>query len=127
MEFTNLPKLGQPLEVGIFCGLTTAPDGQHFAVVLLADRPETKLNWKEARAWAETVGGTLPTRVVATMLFANTKLQFKRAWHWTSDEFDDHYAWGQGFNYGFQDYYHKSSEGLARAVRLIPLEQGSKP
>lgn len=121
MKFNDLPALGQPLDGGTFCGLTTAADGQHFAVVLLADKPANRLSWKAAGAWAETVGGTLPTRPVAAMLFANAKDQFEEAWHWTADEFDGWCAWNQTFNHGTQHHNHKSYEGRARAVRLIPI------
>lgn len=121
MRFADLPALGQPLESGIFCGLTTAPDGTHHAVVLLADKPAAGLSWKAAGAWTGTVGGTLPTRPVAAMLFANAKAQFDEAWHWTADEFDGSYAWYQDFDYGCQNDNHKSCEGRARAVRLIPI------
>ena len=119
MQFTDLPGLGQPLEGGTFAGLTTAPDGKVLAVVLMADKPATRLDWEAACAWAQTVGGTLPTRPVAAMLFANAKAQFEEAWHWTADEFGGSYAWGQSFNYGTQGTLHKSCEGRARAVRLL--------
>ena len=127
MQFTDLPAPGQPLQGGIFAGLTTAPDGQHFAVVLLADKPATRLDWQAACAWVEAVGGTLPTRPVAAMLFANAKDAFDPTWYWTADEVDGSYAWGQYFGYGVQISHSKSYEGRARAVRLIPVEQGGKP
>ena len=121
MKFTYLPALGQPLDGGIFCGMTTTPDGQHFAVVLLADKPAADLDWKGAVAWATSVGGALPTRPLAAMLFANAKEHFEKDWHWLSEEFDGSYAWGQFFGLGTQDSDRKSYEGRARAVRLIPI------
>ena len=121
MNLSDLPPLGQPLEGGLFYGLTTTPDGQHCAVVLLADKPDATLPWKKAMAWAKKLKAALPSRPVAALLFANAKAQFEPGWHWTADELDGSYAWGQYFDYGFQGSAHKSCEGRARAVRLSHL------
>jgi hypothetical protein len=121
MTLADLPALGQPLEGGLFAGLTTTPDGTHHAVVLLPDKPEAKLTWKKAMNWAEKLGAALPTRPVAALLFANAKASFDPEWHWTSESFDGSYAWDQGFNRGTQGYGHKSYDGQCRAVRLIQL------
>ena len=121
MQLSTLPALLQPLEGGLFAGLTTTPDGLHHAVVLLPDKPDGLLTWKKAMAWAEGIGAALPTRPVAALLFANAKAQFDPEWHWTSEAFDGSYAWGQYFYYGGQDTTHESYEGRARAVRLIQL------
>jgi hypothetical protein len=120
IAFALLPAVGAQLEGGIFCGITTTKDGAHVAVVLLADTTEDK-SWADAKAWAESVGGELPTRPVAAMLFANAKSHFEPSWHWTSEEAGASYAWGCGFNDGYQLSNDKSYEGCARAVRLIPL------
>lgn len=124
MRFTDLPALGQPLDSGIFCGVTTTPDDTYSAIILLPAKPETKLGWEAACAWAETVGGILPPRAVAAMLFANVKTHFEKDWHWTSDEFDGSYAWYQDFNRGFQISTSKICAARARAVRLIPVQGG---
>ncbi len=123
MHLQDLPALGAALDAGIFAGLTTKPDGTHCAVVLLADKPGGKLTWQQAVEWAQSVQGELPSRPVSALLFANARDQFERAWHWTSetDEDDGSYAWGQDFYDGSQSDSHKSYEGRARAVRLIPL------
>jgi len=122
LSLATLPALKQPLEAGMFAGVITLPDGKHYAVVLLADKPAKRLAWKDAMSWAESVGGHLPTRPIAAMLFANAKDQFEEAWHWTSESFDGSYAWSQNFHYGSQGFTHKSYEGRARAVRLIQLD-----
>ena len=121
MKLCNLPPLGQPLEAGLFAGLTTRADGAHCAVVLLADKPDAPLPWKQAMAWAAKRQAELPSRPVAALLFANAKPQFEKAWHWTAGEFDGACAWDQDFSDGFQVSSRKSYEGRARAVRLIPL------
>ena len=118
-----LPALGAALVGGIFAGLATTKAGTHCAVVLLADKPGGKLTWQQATEWASSVNGELPTRPVAALLFANARDQFEKAWHWTSETYEDDgsYAWSQGFLGGTQSDNRKSFEGRARAVRLIPL------
>jgi hypothetical protein len=122
LTIASLPAVGQPLEGGIFAGVITTKEGTHCAVVLLAAKPDARLPWKKAMAWAEQVGGQLPSRPVAAMLFANVKGQFEAAWHWTSEEFDGSYAWCCSFLNGYLYSLHKSFEGCARAVRLIHLD-----
>lgn len=123
MTLNDLPAIGQPLESGLFAGLTTRTDGTHCAVVLLADKPETRLTWQQATDWAEGLQAELPTRPVAALLFAQLKDQFEAGWHWTSETDDDDgsFAWLQGFSYGNQFDYLQCFEGRARAVRMIPL------
>jgi hypothetical protein len=121
LTLSTLPPLGGELDGGTFIGLTTSKDGKHYAVTLLADKTEGELTWKKAIAWADSVGGTLPTRPVAALAFATAKDQFKPTWHWTADEYDGSYAWCQCFSYGNQYDGHKTGELRARAVRLIQL------
>lgn len=121
IAMSALPPLGGELHGGIFVGLTTSKDGKHYAVALLADKPEGELTWKKAIAWAESVGGVLPTRPVAALAFANAKDQFEPTWHWTADEYDSSIAWYQTFLFGRQNTSRKSLELRSRAVRLIQL------
>ena len=120
LKFKELPKIGQPLDGGTFAGLTTRKDGQHAAVVLLPFTPQY-INWASANEWAKKGGGELPTRPVAALLFANVKDKLELAWHWTADEEGASFAWICYFDDGDQSSYHKSNEGSAVAVRLIPL------
>ena len=122
MKLSDLPALGQPLDVGgLFAGLTTDKAGVHYAVALLPDRSDKRLTWKQAKAWAEKLDAALPTRPVSALLFANVKDQVEADWYWTSEELDGSYAWYQTFDDGFQDLTHESYEGRAVAVRLIQL------
>ena len=123
MNLSDLPILGAALEGGLFAGVTTTKEGMHCAVVLLADKPERLLAWKKAKAWAEGLDATLPTRPVAALLYANAKDQFETdpSWHWTCEEEDGSYAWNLYFDFGNQFNYHERYEGRARAVRLIQL------
>jgi hypothetical protein len=121
MNLSQLPALGAALEGGIFAGLTTDKQGLHYAIVLLPDKPEKLMPWKKAMAWADGLGAALPTRPVAALLFANLNDQFEAYWHWTCEELDGSFAWGQDFGDGYQGSHRKSYEGRARAVRLIQL------
>jgi len=115
----KLPQISQALDAGTFAGVTTH-NGIHYAVVLLPGKV-TDLTWDAAVQWAAEQGGMLPTRTVAAMLFANLNTLLCANWHWTSDEHLTAYAWSCYFGNGHQYYSHKSVEGSAVAVRLIPI------
>ncbi len=126
---SSLPHIGQPINEGTFQGVITGKDGTHFAVVLLNAKPEGRMDWRHAKEWAESIGGQLPTRPVAALLYANAKSHFEATWYWTGDtleadtgdEDDASYAWYCHFSYGSQNGDRQSAEGAAVAVRLIPL------
>ena len=119
---STLPALGADFEGGTFAGVTTTKEGTHCAVVLLPGKAED-MTWKDAITWAKEQGGELPTRPVAALLFANVQPALSPEWHWTADEYvgNASSAWYCNFDYGYQYLYHKSAEGAAVAVRLIPL------
>lgn len=121
VSIATLPPLKAALQGGIFCGLTTLPDGTHHAVVLLAARPDKRLTWKQAMAWAADAGGQLPSRPIAALLYANARETIEPDWHWTNEPEGSSYAWTCFFTTGSQYYLTRSSEGCAAAVRLIPL------
>lgn len=92
-------------------------------LVLLPDWPERRLNWQDAKAWAESLGAQLPTRQEQALLYANCKPHLKRTWHWSSEEHEEDAscAWGCLFDGGGQGGDRESFEGSAVAVRrLIP-------
>ncbi len=92
-------------------------------LVLLPHRPESRMTWDAAKAWAESVGAQLPDRQEQALLFANCKPHLQSGWHWSSQEHEEDasYAWGCFFNYGGQLNGSKSFECSAVAVRrLIP-------
>ncbi len=120
IPFASLPPVGADLDGGTFAGITTKPDGIHYAVVLLPAKGEN-LTWQQALAWADEQGGELPTRPVAAMLFANVKDKLVPEWHWTSEAYNASYAWGCNFDaVDFSDG-RKSYEGCAVAVRCIHI------
>jgi hypothetical protein len=105
--------LGAQLEGGTFQGILTLPSGTHVAVVLLADKPDSELNWADAKKWAESVGGELPARPAAALLFANAKNQFEPEWHWTSEAYGGSSAWIQHFGNGLQLTGHVATASTA--------------
>ena len=92
-------------------------------LVLMAQRPTSKLNWQDAMDWATSVGGTLPSRQQQALLYANCKPHLKPEWHWSCEQHETEasFAWECTFSYGGQDDTRKSYEGSAVAVRLIPI------
>ena len=90
-------------------------------LVLMAARPEGKLQWQAAMDWAASVGGELPNRQEQALLYTNCKPHLQPVWHWSSETHEDDasYAWLCFFGNGGQSYYLKSYEGSAVAVRRI--------
>lgn len=106
------------LYAGILLGQNGEPD-QH---IILLPGDECK-NWQDATAWAESIGGSLPTRREQSLLFANLKDQFKKDWYWSSETHAENndYAWCQYFTSGNQSYDRKSYGIRARAVRRLVI------
>ena len=129
IALATLPALGAEYDGGLFAGLITRKDGTHVAVILLPAKTEECLTWDAATAWAAEAGGELPTRPIAALLYANAKGQFTPDWYWTADTLDvdtgeqrhASCAWYCSFYDGDQTSNRKSYEGLARAVRCIPV------
>ena len=120
IPFSSLPALGEALEGGIFAGVTTIKEGTNCAVILLPEQAE-KITWKKAMNWAEKIGGELPSRPIAALLFANVKSHLKPKRRWTSEAYGASYAWHCDFGIGRQVIDLKSFEGSAVCVRCIPV------
>lgn len=103
VQLSTLPTLGAPLADGNFAGITTLAGGTHVAVVLLPEKG-SEMTWQQATEWATQLGGLLPTRPIAAMLFANAKSLLRPGWHWTSDEYDASYAWNCLFSTALQTH-----------------------
>jgi hypothetical protein len=100
---------------GIAAGQDSQPD---YHLILLADKPAGELNWKDAIAWAEKLGATLPTRDESALLYAHLRGEFESGWHWTGTQYSSDDAWAQLFSYGTRALL-KSYECRARAVRRL--------
>jgi hypothetical protein len=122
IKFSELPALGAPLDGGIFVGAITQPDGNNVAVTLLPDQAKD-VTWQAALDWAANLNAQLPTRPMASMIFANTIDRPQSDWHWTCEEAKNYasYAWVCNFLIGYQTLNRKSFKGAAVAVRLIHI------
>lgn len=109
--------------VGIAAAEGTLPAGH---IVLLTDKPTTRMPWDQAVQWAKNLGNGahLATRFECALLYANVRSQLDtNKWHWTSTEHAGNVsaAWYCNFSYGYQSYGHESDEGSAVAVRRLDL------
>ena len=108
-----------------YAGTPLTPEGRPAHHLFLLDaRPGQRMTWQQAKDWAASVGGELPTPQEQSLLFANCRDALPREWCWSSkeDEEDASYAWGCYFTTGYQGDTLKSYEGSAVAVRRLPLE-----
>jgi hypothetical protein len=110
---------------GIYAGIARGVDDtkDDYIVEVLEVEPDKRLTYEEAIKWAESVGGALPTRREAALLFANVPELFGPYAYWTREPYagNESYAWFQGFGYGYQGYGHKDTELRARAVRRVKI------
>lgn len=84
-------------------------------LVLLPNKPEGRMSWVVARAWAQVVGGSLPDRQEMALLYSNCRVHLPPEWYWSSEGHTNaFYAWASD-----QPYGHKSAEGFAVAVRRL--------
>ena len=108
--------------MGVVMGENGAPD---YLLIDLGVEPENDVTWDEAKAWAASVGGELPTRREQAILFGNRRLdQFKARWYWSGEQHatEPSWAWYQIFYYGGQYYDRKGYLTRARAVRRVPFQ-----
>lgn len=121
MSIANLPGLKQPLEGGVFLGVITLPDNTHRAIVMLNDKPDRFLTWKQGIAWARGLAGELPSRAVAFAAFFAARELFNAKSYWTAEARDSTYAWRLNFENGDQWTAGIMDVAPVFAVRLIPL------
>jgi hypothetical protein len=107
-----------------YAGILLGHDGEPDQHIILLPGDEGALTWKQARDWAESIHGRLPTRREQHLLIANLKNEFQRDWYWSSEEHasDSGYAWYQGFNGGSQHCTSKDDKLRARAVRSLIIQ-----
>jgi hypothetical protein len=107
-----------------YAGIIIGKDGEpsHHLILLPGDAEDIK--WKDAKAWSEAQGGSLPTRREQSLLYANLKEQFQGRWYWSNEEHaaGSGCAWYQDFFNGLQYYGSKDNELRARAVRRLVIE-----
>jgi outer membrane receptor for ferric coprogen and ferric-rhodotorulic acid len=123
VQANTLPALGTAFHGGEYAGVTTDTDGSVYALISLDDKPGRRLNFKDAMAWAESLGNgaSLPNRVESLMLFMNLKGKFDEGWHWTREAYSERSAWSLHFYNGYQGSIYRYGELCARAVRRLPI------
>jgi hypothetical protein len=106
-------------------GAVVSADGKKCEHIILLPGEKNATNWKDAMAWAASIGGELPDRTESALLFATMKDEFKPEWYWSCEEHaaGPVYAWLQVFDDGIQNDFHKSDRGTARAVRRLKIFQ----
>ena len=81
------------------------------------------MNWDEAKKACKNLGDgwRLPTKDELNLLYENKEKigGFANVFYWSSTEYDDYGAWGQGFSFGNQYYGSKSATSFVRAVRAF--------
>lgn len=119
-----LPKIGSKIEGGHFAGIGRGRDGAPDHMLICLGETPDRMEWEAAMAWAKTIGGELPNRDDARILFANLRELFKKDAYWSNEQYagDGDYAWCQYFTYGDQLNYRKSHALRARAVRRLVIQ-----
>ncbi len=119
------PNIGQhwPEQGGIYAGIARGfngePDGY---VVLLDDKPEKALKWKDAMAWAANLGdgARLPDRFEALLIGANIHDKISpQGYYWSASEYSTADAWGQYWSSGLPGYQLYDSKTFATYVRAV--------
>ena len=90
---------------------------------LLGQEADEELNWADAKAWCQSVGGELPPRDILLQCYMNEdiKLLFRKDWYWSGTEYSATFAWLQLFDYGNQNFNTKTYYNYVRAVRKYPI------
>lgn len=106
-----------------YAGIVLYDDGAFsHHLILLPGEVEDK-TWEQAKDWAASIGGSLPTRREQSLLFANLKGEFESTYYWSGErhEKESGWAWSQDFLTGYQRDTRQYLELRARAVRrFIP-------
>jgi hypothetical protein len=114
-----------PLAIGEkYIGTIISADGTHNHHIILLPGAVSGMTWKDAKEWAESIGGELPDRIEGALLFATMKDEFEEEWYWTreADASDSGSAWYQYFDNGIQYYDDINHKLRARAVRRLIIQ-----
>jgi hypothetical protein len=115
----SMPELN---EGEIYIGAFINADGTGTHCILLPKEQEFEPDtWQNQMAKAALIGADLPTRAELVIMYEQFPSEFKKTWHWsnTTDRDGDQWAWFHTFGNGDQDYYDKTHELRARAVRRV--------
>lgn len=77
--------IGAAFEGGIYAGIVRGVAGQPDMHLVLLGAAED-VTWDQAKEFAASVGGELPTRSEQALLFANLKDEFHEDWYWSGEQ-----------------------------------------
>lgn len=123
IAFTNSLIKPELKEGEIYAGILLGKNGSADQHIILLPGDNDEADLADSTAWAESIGGELPTRREQSLLFANLKEEFQQDWYWSCETHaaNADYAWSQNFTNGFQSYYHNITKLRARAVRRVTI------
>jgi hypothetical protein len=106
-----------------YAGLILGKSGATDYHLILLPGQANDITWKDAKVWAETVGGKLPTLREMSLLIVNLNKQFEPRWYWSSDAVGatPGCAWNLILNDGYQGIGRQHDKFCARAVRRLPI------
>ena len=107
-----------------YAGLVLKDDGTpSHHLVLMAERPDQRMPWQQAKDWVWSINGAQPTQHEAVLIHVHCRNYIEPGGYWLSEasEHDPAYAWVYDFSTGSQYCIQKSSEARAIAVRRIPI------
>lgn len=120
-----MPRIGETVNGAVFMGIVRGEGGApDYRLFDLGEAPE-RMNWQDAQKWAESKGGSVPTRREQSVMFGNrAEGQYREEWYWSCEQCAGHdaSAWVQTFYVGTQNHDHKSNAYRARAVRREPIQ-----
>lgn len=104
-----------------YVGLILGKDGECDYHLFLLPSIVQDVTWDQAQNWAAAHDADLPTRRELSLLFANAREEFERAWYWSNEKHETRaqLVWGQNFASGIQTVYGRPFRGQARAVRRV--------
>lgn len=107
----------------VYAGLILGQNGEKDYHLILLPQTVPSTTWQKAKAWAKSVGGSLPDRRELRLLWVNAKAEFEDVWYWSSETHasDSGFAWMQYFHYGLQLSYREGYAYRARAVRRLAI------
>lgn len=103
-----------------YAGIVLDDDGEPSHHLILLPGDSNRASWADQKAWAESIGGELPTQLEQSLLFAKLR-GFKAVLYWSAETNarDPSYAWCQRFTNGGQHTTYKSEKLRAVAVRRV--------
>lgn len=122
---TALPRIDQVVAGGKFKGIVRGENGAPDYLLFDHGEAPERMPWEAAMKWAESQGGSLPTRREQALMFANrAEDEYRKEWYWSSEQYAgyDDFAWMQGFDDGSQGTGHKSNGYRARVVRRQAIQ-----